>query len=372
MDGDRPRRVARRRYGVVFRRLLAREAAAAPWRELARVYRRLEARGEIRGGRFVSGMSGEQFALPRAVERLREVRRTAPDGRLLAISAADPLNLSGIITSGERIRPLPRTRVLYRDGSEGYLYLLREFQSNPDPWMAVRVLVYVGLLYQHLIRENRLAAHGKLPPVFPLVLYNGDARWNVAQEVKDVIAYLKLALNPNDSIALMRVINSPTRGIGTAAKRAHPLSTPASMSRSGAFAAPTREAFFEVCDVLSLHLRLAEATRGIVTLDDLSRMQPTSLFVNTSRAELLSENALVSALNRGRPGMAAVDVFESEPILQGHPLLRLENAVCTPHIGYVEQDSYELYFGAAFDNVVAFINQQPTNIVNPEALKVLR
>jgi hypothetical protein len=81
----------------------------------------------------------------------------------------------------------------------------------------------------------------------------------------------------------------------------------------------------------------------------------------------------VAALNRGRPGMAAVDVFESEPILQGHPLLRLENAVCTPHIGYVEQDSYELYFRAAFDNVINFINQeQPTNLVNPEALKVMR
>ena len=85
-------------------------------------------------------------------------------------------------------------------------------------------------------------------------------------------------------------------------------------------------------------------------------MKPTALLVNTSRAELIEEGALVSALNRGRPGMAAVDVFESEPILQGHPLLRLENAVCTPHIGYVEQDSYELYFGAAFDNVVNFIN----------------
>ena len=88
-------------------------------------------------------------------------------------------------------------------------------------------------------------------------------------------------------------------------------------------------------------------------------MKPTALFVNTSRAELVEEHALVSALNRGRPGMAAVDVFESEPILQGHPLLRLENAVCTPHIGYVEQDSYELYFSAAFDNVVNFINNEP-------------
>jgi D-3-phosphoglycerate dehydrogenase len=101
-------------------------------------------------------------------------------------------------------------------------------------------------------------------------------------------------------------------------------------------------------------------------------MKPTALLVNTSRAELVEDAALVAALNRGRPGMAAVDVFESEPILQGHQLLRLENAVCTPHIGYVEQDSYEMYFSAAFDNVLAYINGAPTNIVNPEALKVIR
>jgi D-3-phosphoglycerate dehydrogenase len=140
----------------------------------------------------------------------------------------------------------------------------------------------------------------------------------------------------------------------------------------GYAAAVSREALFETSDVLTLHLRLVPAMRGIVTLDDLVRMKPTSLFVNTSRAELVEENALVSALNRSRPGMAAVDVFESEPILQGHQLLRLENAVCTPHIGYVEQESYELYFGAAFDNVVNFVNGQPSHIVNPEALKVGR
>jgi ATP-dependent Lhr-like helicase len=105
-----------RRYGVVFRRLLTRESGAAPWRELTRIYRRLEARGEIRGGRFVSGMSGEQFALPDAVDRLREVRRTAPDGRLLTISTADPLNLAGIITPGERVRAAARTTLVYRDG----------------------------------------------------------------------------------------------------------------------------------------------------------------------------------------------------------------------------------------------------------------
>lgn len=137
-------------------------------------------------------------------------------------------------------------------------------------------------------------------------------------------------------------------------------------------ACDSRQAFFESCDVLSVHLRLNDSTRGLIGMEDLSLMKPTALFVNTSRAELVAENALVSALNRGRPGMAAVDVFESEPILQGHPLLRLENAVCTPHIGYVEQDSYELYFGAAFDNVISFINQNPTNIINPDALRVLR
>ena len=134
----------------------------------------------------------------------------------------------------------------------------------------------------------------------------------------------------------------------------------------------TREELFEQSDVLSLHLRLAEDNHSIVKLEDLSRMKPTALLVNTSRAELIEPDALISALNRGRPGMAAVDVFESEPILQGHALLRLENCICTPHIGYVEQDSYELYFGAAFDNVINFIKGRPTNIVNPGALQVRR
>ena len=143
-------------------------------------------------------------------------------------------------------------------------------------------------------------------------------------------------------------------------------------AQDGFIPAATREAFFEECDVLSLHLRLNDATRGIVKLDDLSRMKPTSLIVNTSRAELIEPDALISALNRGRPGLAAVDVFEVEPILQGHALLRLENCICTPHIGYVEKDNYELYFGAAFDNVVNFIKGTPTNIVNPGALQVRR
>jgi D-3-phosphoglycerate dehydrogenase len=137
-------------------------------------------------------------------------------------------------------------------------------------------------------------------------------------------------------------------------------------------AAATREEFFTQSDILSLHLRLNDNTRGIVTLADLQVMKTTALLVNTSRAELLAPDALIAGLNRGRPGMAAIDVFESEPILQGHALLRLENCICTPHIGYVEQESYELYFGTAFDNVVNFIKGTPTNIVNPGALQVRR
>jgi D-3-phosphoglycerate dehydrogenase len=136
--------------------------------------------------------------------------------------------------------------------------------------------------------------------------------------------------------------------------------------------ATSREGFFETADVLSLHLRLGETTTGCVTHQDLGRMKPTSLLVNTSRAELIEPEALLAGLNRGRPGMAAVDVFESEPILQGHALLRLENCICTPHIGYVEQENYEQFFSTAFDNVVQFIKGTPTNIINPAALQVRR
>lgn len=136
--------------------------------------------------------------------------------------------------------------------------------------------------------------------------------------------------------------------------------------------ANSREELFEHSDVLSLHLRLNDETAGIISADDLATMKPTALLVNISRAELIQPDALLGALNRGRPGMAAVDVYESEPILQGHALLRLENCICTPHIGYVELDSYEMYFGAAFDNVVNFIKGRPTNIVNPGALQVRR
>jgi ATP-dependent helicase Lhr and Lhr-like helicase len=128
-----------RRYGVVFRRVLAREASGVPWRELVSVYRRLEARGEIRGGRFVSAMSGEQFALPEAVERLRELRRSGPDETLIAISAADPLNFTGVITPGDRIRAIAASRIVYRNGvpiaaMEGDM--LKRLTKDVDPEVA--------------------------------------------------------------------------------------------------------------------------------------------------------------------------------------------------------------------------------------------
>jgi D-3-phosphoglycerate dehydrogenase len=136
--------------------------------------------------------------------------------------------------------------------------------------------------------------------------------------------------------------------------------------------ATSKEQLFQESDVLTLHLRLAADKVACVTLEDLSRMKPTALLVNTSRSELIQSDALLAALNRGRPGMAAIDVFESEPIMQGHALLRLENCICTPHIGYVEQDNYETLFTSAFDNVVNFIRGTPTNILNPGALQVRR
>jgi D-3-phosphoglycerate dehydrogenase / 2-oxoglutarate reductase len=133
--------------------------------------------------------------------------------------------------------------------------------------------------------------------------------------------------------------------------------------------AESREALFEQSDVLSLHLRLHDDTRGIVKQDDLMRMKPTALFVNTSRAELLEENALIGALSHNRPGMVAIDVYESEPILQGYSLLRMENVICSPHIGYVEKESYELYFSAAFKNIIAFDQGDTSSVANPEALQ---
>ena len=140
----------------------------------------------------------------------------------------------------------------------------------------------------------------------------------------------------------------------------------------GYAAAASKQEFFEACDVLSLHMRLVEATRGIVTADDLARMKPTALLVNTSRAPLIAPGALVDALRQGRPGMAAVDVFEKEPLRDvTDPLLTMDNVVCTPHIGYVTRDEYELQFTDIFDQIVDYAAGKPSNVVNPDALKRL-
>ncbi|HEV7816357.1 MAG TPA: D-2-hydroxyacid dehydrogenase family protein [Janthinobacterium sp.] len=133
----------------------------------------------------------------------------------------------------------------------------------------------------------------------------------------------------------------------------------------GCLAAPSREAFFARADVLTLHLRLADATRGLVTADDLARMKPSALFVNTSRAELVAEGALEAALRAGRPGRAALDVFTAEPLPADSPLLHMPNVLATPHLGYVEKDSYELYFGMALQNVVDFANGTCSKLLNP-------
>ncbi|OQW82357.1 MAG: 3-phosphoglycerate dehydrogenase [Proteobacteria bacterium ST_bin15] len=134
-------------------------------------------------------------------------------------------------------------------------------------------------------------------------------------------------------------------------------------------AATNKEAFFAQCDVVSLHLRLVDATRGIVTADDLACMKQGALIVNTSRAGIIAPGALVAALEAGRPGMAAVDVYEEEPIgPSGHPLLALPNVVCTPHIGFVTHEEYDLQFGDIFDQIIAYRDGAPVHVVNPDAL----
>jgi len=140
-------------------------------------------------------------------------------------------------------------------------------------------------------------------------------------------------------------------------------------SKDGYEAAVDKAAFFEAADVISLHLRLTEATRGIVTAEDLARMKPEALLVNTSRAALIEPGALAAALLKGRPGMAAVDVFEAEPVYdRDFPLLLLDNALCTPHIGYVTRENYEAQFSDIFNQINAFAEGRPIHIVNPEVL----
>ena len=134
--------------------------------------------------------------------------------------------------------------------------------------------------------------------------------------------------------------------------------------------AASREAFFETADIVSLHIPLNKETRGIVTHADLARMKPTALIVNTSRGPIIEKGALEKALKEGRPGSAALDVYDDEPVLGGdHPLLKMDNAVCTPHLGYVDRDTYEKYYGGAVDAILAFAEGKPVNLLNPEVLK---
>jgi D-3-phosphoglycerate dehydrogenase len=149
--------------------------------------------------------------------------------------------------------------------------------------------------------------------------------------------------------------------------------TLAAARADGYATAPSKDAFFADCDVISLHMRLVDATRGIVTAADLARMKPTALLVNTSRATLIAPGALVEALRAGRPGMAAVDVYEHEPVLDPtHPLLTMPNVVCTPHIGYVTRDEYEVQFVDIFDQITAYAAGKPINVINSEVLKGAR
>jgi D-3-phosphoglycerate dehydrogenase len=138
--------------------------------------------------------------------------------------------------------------------------------------------------------------------------------------------------------------------------------------QDGFEAAASRADFFSQSDVLSVHLRLNEETRGSITAVDLAQMKPTAVFVNTSRADLVASGALVAALELGKPGFAAVDAYEVEPAID-HPLFRMSNVVAAPHLGYVEKDTYEIFFGGAFDNLLAFEKGDPTNLVNPEVLE---
>jgi D-3-phosphoglycerate dehydrogenase len=146
--------------------------------------------------------------------------------------------------------------------------------------------------------------------------------------------------------------------------------TRATARTDGYATALSKEAFFETCDVISLHMRLVPATRHIVKAADLARMKPTALLVNTSRAPLIEPGALVSALKAGRPGMAAVDVYEEEPLTdKNHPLLNMPNVICTPHIGYVTLEEYETQFTDVFDQIVSYAAGTPINVINTEVLK---
>lgn len=167
-----------------------------------------------------------------------------------------------------------------------------------------------------------------------------------------------------------RLIAMPTRAFGMQVLVHGRESSFVAAREAGYEIAQSKADLFARSDVLCLMVRLTSATRGIVTAKELARMKSTALFVNTARAELVAPGALVDALRNGRPGYAVTDVYENEPVLRGdHPLLKLDNALCTPHTAWLERETYELYFGEAFDNIRAFLSGKPANIINPEALE---
>jgi D-3-phosphoglycerate dehydrogenase len=170
--------------------------------------------------------------------------------------------------------------------------------------------------------------------------------------------------------AIGSLVAEAGRGLGMKVLAFGQQGTAARAAAAGYEVAASKAAFFERADILSLHVRLKPDTRGIVGADDLARMKPTALIVNTSRAGLVEPGALVAALEAGRPGLAAVDVFEDEPLRDPrHPMLQLDNVVATPHIGYVTRDEYELQFADIFDQILAYAAGRPINVVNPDVLK---
>ena len=278
------------------------------------------------------------------------------------------------------------------------LVLIRERTAFPRPLLAklpnLKLLSQTGKVAGHIdvaaATEHGVAiAEGVGSPVAPaeltwtLIMAASRKIVPYANNLKDGL-WQTASINPELN-GLGRVLKGRTLGIWGYGKIGHMVANYAKAfgmqvmvwgsdkSRDAAVAdgftaAPSREAFFEQADVVTVHLRLNDATRGIVTADDLARMKRDALFVNTSRAELVEEGALEDALRKGRPGYAALDVFTSEPLGADAPLLKIPTVLATPHLGYVEQDSYELYFRTAFENVVNFANGNPTNILNPDAL----
>ncbi|HMZ00011.1 MAG TPA: D-2-hydroxyacid dehydrogenase family protein [Burkholderiaceae bacterium] len=280
----------------------------------------------------------ERTHFPRALlEKLPRLRLIAQTGRVGAhidVEACTKLGIAVAEGAGSPIAPAELTWAL----------IMAAMRRLPQ---------YIGNLKHGAWQQSGLKA-GSMPPNFGLgMLLRGKTLgiWGYGRIGQLVAGY-------------GRAFGMDVRIWGREASRAQ-------AAADGYAVFDSREALFAESDVLSVHLRLVPETTGLILAEDLARMKPTALFVNTSRAELLSDNVLITALNRGRPGLAAVDVFESEPILQGHPLLRLENAVCTPHIGYVELDNYERLFSSAFDNILAYLDGKPTNIVNPQALRLM-